>query len=233
MKEVARGVWQLAGFLPDVINVFLIEDVLIDTATRWGRSPLLRQLRSRPPRLIALTHAHPDHQGLAHVLCEHFRVPLACHEADVPVMEGRTPMVPRTLRCRLGDFLMSGPPHPVGQVLREGDEVAGFRVIHTPGHTPGHIAFFRPSDRLAIVGDLLRNFNFWTGRPRLEEPPAYFSVDAALNRRSIRKLAALEPEVVCFGHGPPLRRPELLQRFVATLPPDSCQVEFRGSGFQS
>jgi hydroxyacylglutathione hydrolase len=215
VQLIAEGVWQLGGWPPDMFNVYLAGDVLIDAATRWARRRILRQLHGRALRMVALTHCHPDHQGMAKFLCERFRVPLACHEADVPVMEGREPMQPRHLIVRWGERLCAGPPHSVERVLRDGDEVAGFRVIHAPGHTPGHVIFFRESDRVAIAGDVLANINFLTRKPGLLEPPPYFSVDPVQNRQSIQKLIELKPSLVCFGHGPPLRNPEALQRFAA------------------
>jgi len=124
-------------------------------------------------------------------------------------------MLPNNRVIRLGQWLWAGPPCPVGLMLEDGDEVAGFRVVHAPGHTPGHSMFFRDSDRLCIAGDVLANMNFLTGKPGLREPPAFFSVDVAQNRRSIQTLVDLKPRMVCFGHGPPLRHPELLEQFVA------------------
>jgi glyoxylase-like metal-dependent hydrolase (beta-lactamase superfamily II) len=215
MRQLAPRVRQLAGFPPHAINVYLVEDVLIDAASRWASWRILSQLRGRSLSLVALTHCHPDHQGTAHYLCRRFGVPLACHEADVPVMEGRAPMVPQTGIVRFGHRLLSGPPHPVGRVLHDGDTVAGFRVVHAPGHTPGHVIYFRESDRVAIAGDVLANINFVTWRAGLREPPPFFSVDREQNRRSIRLLWQLRPSLVCFGHGPPLRRPELLEKFVS------------------
>jgi glyoxylase-like metal-dependent hydrolase (beta-lactamase superfamily II) len=124
-------------------------------------------------------------------------------------------MVPNLRFLRIVSGFWAGPPCKVGRILYEGDEVAGFRVIHAPGHTPGHVIYFRESDRVAIAGDVLANIHFITGREGLREPPAAFSADAELNRQSIRKLVSLRPAVVCFGHGPPLRSLERLEEFVA------------------
>jgi hydroxyacylglutathione hydrolase len=146
VQLITEGLWQLTGWPRDMFNVYLAGDVLIDAATRWAKRRIVRQLKGRSLRMIALTHCHPDHQGVAKFLCEHFRVPLACHKADVPVMEGRVPMRPQHWIVRLGERFWAGPPHPVKRVLQDGDEVAGFRVIHTPGHTPGHVIYFRESD---------------------------------------------------------------------------------------
>ncbi len=217
MRQVAAGVWLLRGFPPHMFNVYLMDDVLVDAATRWARGRILRQLRARPPRLVALTHCHPDHQGAAHVVCRQFNVPLACHELDVPAMEGRAPMTPANWIVQLGVRVWAGPAAPVTRVLHDGDEVAGFRVIHTPGHTPGHVLFFRDADRVAVAGDVLANINFLTWQPGLREPPPFFCDNAAQNRDSVRKLAALRPSVVCFGHGPPLYRTELLEKLVERM----------------
>jgi glyoxylase-like metal-dependent hydrolase (beta-lactamase superfamily II) len=213
MQQIAEDVWQLSGWPRDFLNVYLIGDVLIDSGTRWAKWRIRRQLGRCSIRLIALTHVHPDHQGSAHVLCEEYGVPLACHEADVPVMEGRARMLPDNGWLRFACRIWAGPPHPVAQALHEGDELAGFRVVHAPGHTPGHVIFFRDSDRVAIAGDVLANINFVTLKPGLLEPPRYFSAEAAENRRSICKLADLKPSIVCFGHGPLLRNPETLDKF--------------------
>jgi glyoxylase-like metal-dependent hydrolase (beta-lactamase superfamily II) len=214
MREIAPGLWQLAGLPPHLINVYLAGDVLIDAATRWARYRVLRQLRGRNLSLVALTHCHPDHQGVAALVCRRFGVPLACHEADAPAMEGREPMLPRTPLVRLVGRLWSGPPHPVARRLRGGETVAGFRVIHTPGHTPGHVIYFRERDRVAIAGDLLNNLGLVAGRVRLQEPPHAFSADPLQNRRSIQTLLELGPSLVCFGHGPPLGDVAVLERLV-------------------
>ncbi len=217
MRQIAKGVWQFSGFPPNVLNVYLVEDVLIDAATRWAKWRILRQLRGRRLSLVALTHCHPDHQGMAKVVCEKFGVPLACHEADVEVMEGWKPMRPQSPLVDWAARHWAGPPHKVQRVLRHGDEVAGFRVIHAPGHTPGHVIYFREADRVAIAGDVLANISFLTGRSGLREPPKSFSVDWAENRRSMQVLVNLKPSVVCFGHGPPLRDTSLLDAFVMKL----------------
>ena len=217
MRELAKDVWQLSGFPRDMFNIYLAGSVLIDAGTRWAQRRVLRQLAGHSLSLVALTHCHPDHQGVAHAICQRFNVPLAVHEDDVAAMEGREPMVPSNWIVRLGVRLWSGPPHPVDRVLRDGDMVGDFRVVHAPGHTPGHAMFFRESDRLVIAGDVLANIHFFTGRPGLREPPPVFSSDRRMNWRAVRKLADLRPSLVCFGHGPPLARIEVLPRVADRL----------------
>lgn len=213
MEQIVSGVHLLAGWPKYWFNVYLVEDVLIDGGTRWARRRVLRQLEGKSLSMTALTHCHPDHQGAVREVCERFEVPLACHEADAPAMEGKEPMQPAHALMRFGELAWAGPPRPVDRILHEGDEIAGFRVVDAPGHTPGHVMFYRPSDRAVIAGDVLANIHFSTNRPGLREPPKPFSFDPEENRRSIQKLCDLKPSVVCFGHGPPLRQMKQLAQF--------------------
>ncbi len=217
MRQLAPDVWQLRG-VRNAINVYMIGDVLVDAATRLAGRRILGEIESRPLSLVALTHVHPDHQGVAKKVCEARAVPLACHADDVDAMEGRRSVGSGAAFIpRLYDRIWTGPPHKVDRVLAEGDEVAGFRVIHAPGHAPGQVIFFRDSDRVAICGDVINNVDLLTGRTRAGEPPDLFTLDPAENRRSIRKLADLSPTLVCPGHGPPLRDLAELERLAASF----------------
>src|SRR5580704_4219474 len=87
MKQLADDIYVLEGFPPYAINVYLLGDVLIDAATRFASRRILRRLRGRKVSIHALTHAHPDHQGASHAICERLGIPLWCGEADIPAME--------------------------------------------------------------------------------------------------------------------------------------------------
>lgn len=221
MKQLTDGVWQLSGFPPNAINVFLVGDVLVDAATRLAGRRILRQLDGRAVTTHVLTHAHPDHQGASHEVCERLGIPLWCGDADAEAVER-----PELIRQRQPDVALNrliwrtwgGPGHPVARRLREGDEVAGFQVLDTPGHSAGHIALWRESDRVLIAGDLLNSMNLITAVPGLREPPRVFTPDPARNRESMRRLAALEPALMVVGHGPPLRDPTKLAQLIAKLP---------------
>ena len=174
MKQLAASVWRLNEFPRPTINVYLAGDVLIDAGRRWDRRRILGQLKGREISLVALTHVHPDHQGVAKDVCEERGVPLACHADDVDAMEGRRPIQEAAASNpvnRLIGKIWEGPPHKVGRVLGEGDEVAGFRVVHAPGHARGEVVYFRDSDGVAICGDVLRNMSFATTLTGLREPP--------------------------------------------------------------
>lgn len=218
MINVARDIWRVGALPFWGINAYLVGDVLIDAGTRFETKLFFRELKGIDLKLVALTHVHPDHQGVAHRVCEAFNCPLACHENDQPIMEGRVPMGPPSRAIRWSSKIFSGPSHRVDQLLKDGDAVGEFRVVHAPGHTMGQVMFYRESDRLVIAGDVLANMHFITTRPGLREPPSFFSVDRRMNRTSIRKLAELKPDTVLFGHGPPLRNAApALQQFADSL----------------
>ncbi len=221
MRQLADGVHLLDGWPRNAINVYIVGDVLIDAATRQGERRITRQIAGRTLSAHALTHAHPDHQGSSHAICERLQIPLWCGQGDVPAME--TPgaisnsQAPGWLN-QLQQRFWTGPPHPVARALVEGDQVSGFTVLETPGHSRGHLAYWRASDGVLILGDVLHNVNVRTGIPGLHEPPAILTPDPARNRSSARRLAELRPRLTCFGHGAPLRDPGELADFVARLP---------------
>jgi glyoxylase-like metal-dependent hydrolase (beta-lactamase superfamily II) len=219
MKQLADDLYQLKGFPPNAINVFLMGDVIVDAASRHAGRRILRQVEGKPVTAHALTHAHPDHQGASREICLKLGIPYWVPEGDVPQAEtGDFARYEKTtLPARISRAAFAGPGHPVDRVLHEGDEVAGFQVLESPGHTPGEVAFWRESDRSLILGDVLNNMNVLTGVPGLHEPPDFFTADPVRNRESARRLAELEPALVCFGHGPPLRDTRKLADFVSSL----------------
>jgi len=228
MRERAPDVWQIWGYAPgfgraagNLINAYLVEDVLIDAATRHSGKRILRELRGREVEAHAITHAHPDHQGASHEICEALGVPFWCPEGDVEAAEDPKLIRERQPNHPIARFytrIFTGPGHKVDRALKEGDEVGGFKVVETPGHSAGHVVFWRESDGVLIIGDVLTNMDQLTGRPGLHEPKPYLTPDPAENRRSVKKLAALEPELVLFGHGRPLREPRKFVDFIEALP---------------
>jgi hydroxyacylglutathione hydrolase len=221
MKQLAPGVWRLKQFPAPSVNVYLAEDVLIDAGTRWDRRRIFAEIEGRELSMLALTHVHPDHQGVAKDVCEARDIPLACHADDVEAMEGKRPIqeaAPDNPFNRMIRQFWEGPPYEVERVLAEGDEVAGFRIVHAPGHARGEVIFFRDSDQVAICGDVIRNMSYATGRPMLAEPPEIFTYDPAENRSSIHRLAELNPTLILPGHGPAVTDIPAFERFVAALP---------------
>lgn len=237
LVELAPNVWQVALLPRDGVNAYLIGAmtrdvgsdpigestgyVVVDAGTPWSLRRLLAALEGRPLAAHVLTHAHPDHQGGTAALCAVRSIPLWCGARDrdaaqradfASAWQGRRRYPLFRLAQRLG-----GPGQPVARTLGEGDMVAGFEVIETPGHTPGHISLWRPSDGVVILGDVASHRNPLSLSAGLREPTRLFTYDPLENRRSIRKVAALGPRLVCFGHGPPLVDGERFVRWAESL----------------
>ncbi len=212
MRQLADGVWQLSGWPPNNVNVYLLGDVLIDSGLAIDRRRLLRQIAARRITAHALTHAHFDHYGASHAVCERLGIPLWCGAADAEAVESGK------MVARGGRTVPAAKAHPVSRALKEGDEVAGFTVLDTPGHAPGHVSYWRESDRVLVCGDVMWGYNPFLFSGGIREPYPLVSPDPRLNRESARRLAALEPALVCFGHGPPLRDAPMFVSAVERLP---------------
>jgi hydroxyacylglutathione hydrolase len=208
MRSLADGVWQLSGFPPNNVNVYVLGDVLIDSGIALDRRRILRQTADHKLTAHSLTHAHIDHYGSSHAICQQLDIPMWCGAADVEAVETGKMEGPR------GRMLPAAKAHPIARGLKEGDEVGGFTVLDTPGHSPGHVSYWRESDRVLVCGDVMWGYNPFLFSGGIREPFPVVSPDPGLNRQSARRLAALEPSLVCFGHGAPLRD---TARFVAAV----------------
>jgi hydroxyacylglutathione hydrolase len=225
VREIAPDAFHLAVAPRNGVNVYLLGDVLVDTGLRTSAKKIKQALDGRTVKAIALTHAHGDHGGSARKLSEQLGIPVWVGALDREATEtGKVVAKPpydkpglRTVAGLMGNF----PAVPVARELHEGDELAaGFTVIDTPGHSPGHVSYWRESDGVVVCGDVFFNMNLATTKPGLRQPPGPLSVDPALNRESERKVARLEPRVAGFGHGPVIEGDAAarLAGFVATLP---------------
>jgi glyoxylase-like metal-dependent hydrolase (beta-lactamase superfamily II) len=223
MEKVAEGVWLLRGDLRRGMNVYFLEDgdglVQFDA----GSKGMTRKARAEAERLgglkrVVLGHAHADHRGTA----PYMGVPVHCHPDEVADAESDASIPPymdlskleiAPVRWIYPTLLRhwDGGAVKVAGTVSEGDEVAGFRVIHFPGHAPGLIGLWRESDRVALVSDViyLVDTTAKLGNPlppgEASVPHPAWSWDHAKAKQSVRKLAALEPRVVAAGHAEPLR----------------------------
>lgn len=226
MHVIAENVWQLSLMPRDGINAYVIGDVLVDTGIKQSAGRIAAMLTKRTISAIALTHAHGDHAGAMKHLAMRLGVPVWCGAADREGIEtGRPVLSPALNRPRLAMIANVGGGFdgtPVARTLTEGDSLtAGFTVLDTPGHSPGHVSFWRDSDRTLICGDVFFNMQLPTTIPGLRQPPALLTPNPGENRKSERRLAALEPNIVGFGHGPVLSNDAArrLSDFIHELPP--------------
>ena len=215
-ERIAEGVWLVRGGIPKIMNVYLIEDEGGVTVFDAGVSEMAGPVAVAGARLggirrVVLGHADADHRGAAPGL----DAPVYGHPAEREAAESadhyrpywdRSKLDPRgrTVLWRLIATWDGGPVEIAGTV-DEGDHVAGFRVVHLPGHAPGLIGLFRESDRLALVSDALYTLDPQSGRRQpAHVPHPAFNRDTEQARASIRTLATLDPTSVWAGHADPV-----------------------------
>ena len=167
---------------------------------------------------VVLGHAHADHRGTA----PYMGVPVHCHPDEVADAESDASIPPYMDLSQLPvapirwlyPFLLrrwDGGAVKIAGTVSEGDEVAGFRVIHFPGHAPGLIGLWRERDRVALVSDVIylvdtvAKLGNQLPAGEASVPHPAWAWDHAKSKQSVRKLAALEPRVVATGHAEPLR----------------------------
>ncbi|MCR4031802.1 MULTISPECIES: MBL fold metallo-hydrolase [Flavobacterium] len=217
MKNIAKDVYQIPLFPRNAINCYLVEDVLIDSGIRTSANKILKSLKDKSVSQHALTHAHADHQGSSKIICETLKIPFLCSEPEKEFAENGNVITeypnPNHIISKFQKNFWAGKGHSVSQTLKEGDQIGGFTVIETPGHSRGHLSFFREKDGVLIVGDVMTNMNLLTTKVGLHEPPHLFTSDQEMNRKSILKLALLQPKILCFGHGPVLFNNGELEKF--------------------
>ena len=217
LETVADGVWLLRGGFPlKTMNVYFVRDgdgvLLFDAGIRAMTNAISAAgVELGGLTRVVLGHGHADHRGAAPGL----NVPVYCHPDDRADAESdggehyfhfdRLNPVGRLLLPLMLKSWDGGPVKIAGTV-QEGDDVAGFRVIHLPGHAPGMIGLWRESDRLALTSDCFYTLDPQTGmKGHARVPHAAFNQDTEQARASIRKLAELEPAAAWPGHADPLR----------------------------
>lgn len=216
-EQIAEGVWVVRGGFPlRTMNVYLLADgdgVTVFDAGISAMTPAVAKAGARLGgiRRVVLGHADVDHRGAAGGL----HAPVFCHPADRAAAES-----PESLRdywdvSRLDRYgrliyprifyIWDGGAVEVSGTVDEGDEVAGFSVLHLPGHAPGLIGLFRDSDRLALVSDCFYTLDPQTGlKGQTRVPHPAFNLNTEQARDSMRKVAALEPSAAWAGHADPV-----------------------------
>jgi glyoxylase-like metal-dependent hydrolase (beta-lactamase superfamily II) len=230
LDAIAPG---LVGLHIAFVNVFGVVHsdgtwTLIDAAIPFSATRIRHWAEKHfhgPPNAIVLTHGHFDHVSAAKELSDHWDCPIYAHPFEFPYLTGKTSYAPPNVGAGGGLMTLLSPTYPKGPIdlgdrlsPLPGDgneltlsELPGWTLIHTPGHTPGHVSFFRESDRTLLVGDAFcttKPESFFEAavaqNPELHGPPSYFTSNWDAARDSVQKLASLNPVTVVPGHGKPL-----------------------------
>ncbi len=205
--------------------------VLIDTGV-MGTKEFLRAAAAERfgedarPAAIILTHGHFDHVNALDEFAQEWDVPVYAHPLEHPYLNGTAsypppdPSVGGGLNAVISPLFPRGPlnlGHRLNSLPEDGSvpHMPGWRWISTPGHSVGHVSFWRERDRALIVGDAFVTtaqesvYAAVTQEAEMHGPPMYFTHDWTSAAQSVRRLAALRPELVIPGHGRPMRGAEM------------------------
>jgi glyoxylase-like metal-dependent hydrolase (beta-lactamase superfamily II) len=206
--RLADGVWRIPTTPGDLISSVAVADpdgglTLVDAglAVKLSRARLVAGLRSigagpADVRRVVVSHAHPDHTGGLAALVERTGAEVHVHEREaVYLRDGRTP---RTTRGTTRSFAAVTPTHE----FRDGDRLpGGLRVVHVPGHSPGHVALLHEATGVLLPGDAVVNL------AGVRYAPGFLCTDPGRNRdNAADRLGDLDYEIVAFAHGKELRR---------------------------
>jgi glyoxylase-like metal-dependent hydrolase (beta-lactamase superfamily II) len=216
-----------------IVNICFVGDpdekefVLVDAGMPGSAKKIISVAEDRfgtncRPKSIILTHGHFDHVGAVIELVKHWEIPVYAHELELPFLTGKKrypepdPTVEGGLVAKMSPLFPNEPinlGNHVQSLPSDGKVPAmpGFRWIHTPGHSPGHVSFFREEDRALIAGDAFVTvkqdslYKVFTQDQEINGPPRYFTTDWAAAWESVKKLQKLKPSVAITGHGLPMQ----------------------------
>ncbi|WP_242917081.1 MBL fold metallo-hydrolase [Pontibacter liquoris] len=229
----APGVW---GVKTAFVNLYFIAEpdgswVLVDAGLYGYKQKIKKAVvelfgEDARPRAILLTHGHFDHIGSLRELAAEWRVPVYAHPLEFPYLTGKSNYPPPDASVGGGGMAYMAfmyPKKPIDvsnnlELLPPDGSVPGlpsWRWLHTPGHTAGHVSFFRESDRTLVAGDAFITRDgeslaaVLSQKRKVHGPPAYFTSDWGAAQHSVELLADLNPEIAATGHGLPMRGKEL------------------------
>jgi glyoxylase-like metal-dependent hydrolase (beta-lactamase superfamily II) len=246
MTSISSGIGQ--SVLPDIyylpiqiVNIIFVgstEDpdgwVLIDTGMPRSADRIVEAAEERfgkgcRPKAIMLTHGHFDHVGAVIDLVQKWNVPVYAHTLELPYLTGKLDYPEPDGTVEGGLIAKMSPLFPnkaidlgnrVQPLPSDGSvpEMPDWRWIHTPGHSPGQVSFFRDQDKVLVAGDAFVTvrqdslYKVLTQKQELCGPPRYLTTDWKAAWASVKKLEALEPNIAITGHGLPMFKPELTLR---------------------
>ena len=226
-------------FTNQIVNIFFVanrqnsEWVLIDAGMPHSGEKILEEAAKRFPEnprpvAIILTHGHFDHVGGIVKLIKQWDVPVYAHPLEFPYLTGEMdyPEPDTSVEGGLLAKISSIYPHKainiqdyVVPLPSDGTVPAlpGWEWLHTPGHSPGHVSFYRNSDKTLIAGDAFVTvradslYKVLIQKKEVNGPPRYLTTDWQEAWNSVKKLKCLVPELAITGHGTAMEGEELRQ----------------------
>ncbi len=205
--------------------------VLIDAGMPGSADEIISVIEDRfgttsRPKAIVLTHGHFDHVGAVIELVNHWEVPVYAHELEMPFLTGQRaypkpdPTVEGGMVAKMSPMFPNEPinlGNHVETLPSDGTvpHLPDFKWIHTPGHSPGHVSFYREKDHALIAGDAFVTvrqdslYKVLVQEQEINGPPRYLTTDWLAAWESVKKLEALKPQVAITGHGVPMSGEEL------------------------
>lgn len=247
VKGLARLTTTSEKVLPDitmlkftVVNACIVGSVdgwvLVDTGLENSYEYILKKCEelfgeNSKPEAIILTHGHFDHIGCVKSLVSHWGVDVYAHEKEIPYLTGKKNYMEPDPTADEGIVAKMSKAFP-NEAIDLGDRMKalplvgsvpgmpGWEWIHTPGHTEGHVSFFRKADKTLIAGDAFTTtkqeslLSVITQREKVKGPPAYLTENWKEAYSSVKRLQQLRPELVLPSHGEPMRGEELRKHLI-------------------
>lgn len=216
MRQIVPDVYLIEGLRISHIYVVVTGDrlILVDSATTNDADRIVQEIEQAGFAIsdleaVVITHAHSDHVGSLSELVRRSGAEVWAHRDEIPYVQKEQPMPAASLVMRLMFRLSNRRPSTqtapvVNRALEDGEKIGTLQVIHTPGHTPGSICLYAPAHKLLFCGDAMFNVHPLTGRKGLRPAIRLPSCDMDQVYTSLHKLAEIEIEILCPGHGEPI-----------------------------
>jgi glyoxylase-like metal-dependent hydrolase (beta-lactamase superfamily II) len=211
--QISEHIWKCKIWIVIPISVWIVRSksglTLVDAGIPWMAGGLLKQMQrmDAPLERIVLTHGHSDHVGSLKKIRQQFPVPVYVHPDEIPYMEGKLPYPRRSKAEASVEPGLAQPLTVWGGTTAASDRVSqsdaagladlgGLSPYFTPGHSPGHVAYYHEEDDVLLAGDL-----FTSGKGRLKRPMAMFTGDMQQAIESSAVIERLKPKLISVCHG--------------------------------